>query len=113
MRTSPPKVVEIWIEGPTVPNGSLRLDTPAWFAWLAAPTTTSFSYPILDRVRGYISGYLTVRKETRQRGGVYWSAYRRWEGRVQKIYLGRTECLTLTRLQAAARALGATDRLPP
>jgi LuxR family maltose regulon positive regulatory protein len=108
-----PKVDAVWVSGPTVPAGSLRLDTPAWFAWLAQPMTTSFSYPVMDGARGYISGYLTVRKETRQRGGVYWSAYRRWQGRVQKVYLGRTERVTLARLQAAAQVLGATDRPHP
>ena len=109
MSTLPPKVSEVWIYGPTIPGGSLRLDTPAWFAWLATPSATSFSYPVLNRARGYISGYLTVRKETRQRGGVYWSAYRRWHGRVRKIYLGQAERVTLVRLQAAARALGERD----
>jgi len=53
------------IDGPGVPLASIRLDTPAWFSWLAEATTRSFSYPITDRARGYISVYVTVRKEHR------------------------------------------------
>ena len=52
----------------------LHVDSPAWFMWLAAPTTTSFSYPVYDQVHGYIAGFMTVRKERRQRGGAYWVA---------------------------------------
>jgi len=49
----------------------LRLDTPAWFAWLEAATTTSFAYPLFDPGKGYIVGRMTVRKERRRRGGAY------------------------------------------
>jgi len=65
-------VSENWIDGPGVHAARIRLDTPAWFSWLAEPATRSFSYPITDRVRGYISGYVTVRKAHRARGGDDW-----------------------------------------
>lgn len=106
------KVSGDWVEGPGVHAASIRLDTTAWFSWLAEPSTRSFSYPITDRVRGYISGYVTVRKEQRPRGGDYWWAYRRGHGRVRKIYLGRTERVTMLQLEAAACALTTTE-LPP
>jgi len=39
-------------------------------------------------------------------GGEYWVAYRRHGGRLRKAYLGKTEDLTLERLNAAAALLG-------
>lgn len=87
------------------PNGaasSIPLDTPAWFAWLDAPTTTRFSYALFNRARGYIDGFMTARKEPRQRGGVYWSLYRRQGRQLRKIYVGSSSALTRTRLDHIA-----------
>jgi hypothetical protein len=78
----------------------VQLDTPAWFGWLTAETTRRFSYPLVDRDQGYIVGFVTVRKERRQRGSAYWVAYRRREGQVRKVYVGRSEMVTSQRLQA-------------
>jgi len=83
----------------------LRLDTPAWVAWLDAATTTSFSYPLFDPGKGYIVGRMTVRKERRQRGGSYWAAYRRRDGQLRKVYLGPTAALTRARLDEVVHAL--------
>jgi hypothetical protein len=80
-----------------------RLDTPAWVAWLDDPTTRSFSYPVFNPQRGYIAGFMTVRKERRGRGGSYWTAYWRVQGRLHKPYVGPSTALTTTCL----RALGA------
>jgi hypothetical protein len=91
----------------------IALDTAAWFAWLAAPTTTSFAYPVFDASCGYIVGVMTVRKERRQRGGCYWSAYRRQSGRLRKVYLGPTAAVTRTRLDAVARSFTTNQALPP
>jgi len=55
--------------GPT-----LRLDSAAWIAWLKEANTTSFMYGLHDRKRGYIVGWITVRKEQRERGSSYWVA---------------------------------------
>jgi LuxR family maltose regulon positive regulatory protein len=85
------------------PVSTIRLDTEAWQAWLEAPGTVSFSYPIFDRQVGYIRGWMTVRKERRERGGHYWVAYRRTGSRVRKIYLGRTSNVTQQQLAASAR----------
>ncbi len=83
------------------------VDTPAWFAWLASVHTTRFRYAPYDPAVGYTTGFMTVRKEPRQRGGVYWTVYRRARGggKVRKIYVGRTVQLTAARLQEAARVL--------
>jgi hypothetical protein len=51
-------VIDASLYGPT-----LHLDTPAWFAWLETSTTTHFSYALFNRTRGYIDGFMTVRKE--------------------------------------------------
>jgi hypothetical protein len=95
-----PRISEQWVYGVEVPAGCVQLDTPAWFGWLAAETTRRFSYPLFDPQLGYIVGFVTVRKEQRQRGSAYWVAYRRREGHVRKVYLGRSETVTSQRLQA-------------
>jgi hypothetical protein len=81
---------------------AIHLDTPAWFAWLEAPTTTRFSYALFDRSRGFIDGFMTVRKERRQRGGAYWSVYRRQGSRLRKVYVGPSTALTQARLEQIA-----------
>jgi LuxR family transcriptional regulator, maltose regulon positive regulatory protein len=101
----PPVVAEHWVYGPGLPAAGLRLDRPAWGAWLSAPTTTSFSYPLVDRQCGCIIGFMTVRKEQRQRGGAYWTAYRRQGRTLRKIYLGPSQRITQARLEAVAATL--------
>lgn len=91
----------------------IRLDSPAWWAWLEAPTTTRFSVPVVDVVQGCIAAVLTVRKERRQRGGVYWVAYRRQQGQLHKVYLGRTPTLTKARLAALVRSWPVPPATPP
>lgn len=90
--------------GPTV-----HLDTPAWFAWLEDPATQRFSYALHNRAQGYIDGFMTVRKERRQRGTAYWSAYRRQGTRLRKLYIGRSAALTQTRLEEIAGRLRPRD----
>jgi hypothetical protein len=94
-----------WVYGPGLPSQGIRLNQPAWFRWLSEPSTTSFSYPLHDRRCGYIVGFMTVRKEPRQRGGAYWTAYRRQGRRLRKIYLGPASALTQARLDAVAATL--------
>ncbi|MEI7645549.1 MAG: hypothetical protein WCJ55_14845 [Chloroflexales bacterium] len=53
---------------------------------------------------------MTVRKECRQRGGSYWTAYRRQGRRLRKIYLGSSPTLTQARLDAVVRTLLAEGR---
>jgi LuxR family maltose regulon positive regulatory protein len=85
--------------------------SPAWFAWLAGDDARSFSFRAP-------AGIFTARKERRQRGGVYWVAYRTAAGRQYRFYLGRAAELTAGRLAEAAAALAVrvTDagrRAPP
>jgi hypothetical protein len=117
------KEVKMAYKTPTVKDGfllddqtlgpSIPLDSPTWFAWLEAPTTTCFAYALLNRTEGYFDGRMTVRKERRQRGGVYWSVYRRQGHRLRKLYLGPSSALTQARLQQVAARLHARDGPSP
>ena len=79
----------------------IAVDSPDWFAWLDDHATHSFSF------QGS-SGTLTARKEHRTGGDAgYWSAYRKWGGKLCKTYLGKTGNLTLERLNEAAAHLAA------
>ena len=89
---------QYWLES------RLRLDTPAWLAWLDDPATTSFSFPLLDRAQGYIAGFVTVRKERRQRGGAYWTVYGRVGRQVRKVCLGPASAVTTHQLRVLADA---------
>jgi hypothetical protein len=86
---------------------SIRLDSPGWFAWLDDPATTCFSYAHFNRRAGYIDGFMTVRKERRQRGGAYWTVYRRRHKRLYKVYVGASAALTRARLEQIAADLHA------
>ena len=105
MAHKPPRIWGEWVYDSTGRRLDVRLDTPSWFNWLTLSTTTSFSYPLHDHARGYIAGFMTVRKEARQRGGSYWVAFRRGAGRVRKVYLGRPAAVTRQRLETVAAAL--------
>lgn len=90
----------------------IHLDSPQWFAWLEAPENDGFSYALHNHAKGYIDGFMTVRKERRQRGDVYWSAYRRQGRRLRKIYLGPSVSVTKARLREVAARLYAREDLP-
>ena len=89
--------------------GTIHLDSPQWFAWLEAPENDAFSYALHNHAKGYIDGFMTVRKERRQRGGAYWSAYRRQGRRLRKIYLGPSASVTQARLSEVAARLYAGE----
>jgi hypothetical protein len=92
---------------------SIYLDSAQWFAWLEAPEHTAFSYALMNQAKGYIDGFMTVRKERRQRGHTYWTAYRRQGRSLRKIYLGPTSALTAARLAEVARLLHSCDGPSP
>jgi LuxR family maltose regulon positive regulatory protein len=76
----------------------LVVGTPSWYAWLETASTFAFTSE---------AGSFTARKERagNQRGGWYWKAYRMQQGKLSSRYLGKSETLSLHRLQAAAQAL--------
>jgi predicted ATPase len=89
---------------PLVANHSLRLleepsdpimvGSEAWYCWLAAEQHQSFAF------RNQL-GIFTVRRERRRQHG-YWYLYHKREGKLRKAYLGKTEQMTLERLNAVA-----------
>lgn len=105
MGAKTPRVWDWYVEDPQEPDAAIDLDTPAWFAWLEAATTQRFTYPVFDPRVGYIVGFMTVRKERRQRGGWYWSVYKRQGSRTQRVYLGGSTKVTRARLEAVAHTL--------
>jgi hypothetical protein len=105
MSTKLPRVAGGRLYDGTAGGSSVGLDSPRWFAWLEAETTRRFSYELFDPGCGYIVGFMTVGKERRERGGSYWSVFRREGKRVRKIYLGGSQSLTQARLAAVAERL--------
>lgn len=101
----PPQVRGEWLLNPLADGRDIRLDTAAWFAWLEASTTMRFAYGLFDPQRGCIVGLLTVRKERRQRGGPYWSIYRRQGERLRRFYLGSCSQVTAAQLERIAQSL--------
>lgn len=75
---------------------SIVPDCPAWFAWLGERSSFAF--------HGQVGSY-TARLETVQRGERYWYAYRRTDQKLRKKYLGKTDELTVARLEQVARLL--------
>ena len=71
-------------------------DSPEWFAWLEQVSSFAFSGQ---------SGHYTARKEAKQRGDRYWSAYLAPGQHLTKKYLGKSADLSLARLEHIARML--------
>jgi LuxR family maltose regulon positive regulatory protein len=82
-------------------------DSPTWFTWLNQVSSFAFFGK---------SGHYTARKEARQRGDRYWSAYLAEGERLTKKYLGKTGDLSLERLEHIAgilRVQSETQLQPP
>ena len=75
-------------------------DSPAWFAWLEQVSSFAFVGK---------SGRYTARKEAKQRGDRYWSAYLAAGERLTKKYLGKTADLSLARLEQIAGMFSAAQ----
>jgi predicted ATPase/DNA-binding CsgD family transcriptional regulator len=74
------------------------VDTSDWYAWLRTASTFRFHSE---------QGSFTARKEHAgsRRGGEYWKAYRRRHGKLYRVYLGKSEELTLEQLKSVAVVL--------
>src|SRR5579859_1898802 len=100
MRTTPLKGTPV-IRGGTVWVDHLswmRVDTPEWFSWLL--TIDRFYYEGDGE-----EGTFSARRERRQRGGNYWFGYRRVNGKLHNVYMGRTTQLTQDKLRTTAAKL--------
>jgi len=88
------------------PDEFIALDSAQWFAWLAQEFAFRVEqvYYLADksRLEPYYLSY-TVRPEGRQRGQVYWYPYKKYHNRrLRSTYLGKTEAVTLARLDQLA-----------
>ncbi len=84
---------------------SIAVESEAWYHWLAAEQNQSFTFR-------HALGTFTMRRE-RKRQGWYWYAYRKQEGSLRKAYLGKTEELTLVRLNQVAATIAARSSHDP
>ncbi len=71
-----------------------------WFEWLSNGSVASFRFE--TETNSY-----TARKEQRESGD-YWYAYKKIEGRLRSTYIGRTDELTLEKLEQAVQKLYAS-----
>jgi hypothetical protein len=101
MAQTTPRVKGTALAGGADGAGAILVGTPAWFAWLQGATTFAFASD---------SGTFTARQERGGRAGWYWKAYRRQDGKLRTAYLGKSQNLTIDRLNAVAAAL--TQREP-
>jgi predicted ATPase/DNA-binding CsgD family transcriptional regulator len=69
----------------------------SWYAWLANEQNQSFSF------KNHL-GTFTARRE-RKRHCWYWYAYHKRNGKLRKAYLGKTEKITLERLNVVSTTL--------
>ncbi len=84
------------------PSDPIVVGSEAWYRWLAAEQHQSFAF------RNQL-GTFTVRRE-RRRQRWYWYLYHKREGKLRKAYLGKTEEVTLERLNAVtAMSVGQSD----
>ena len=86
------------------PPQTIAVGSADWLAWLADHDRFTFRHQ---------GTHFTARREAR-RGGQYWYAYRRHQGQLHKVYLGRAAELTAAALIVAAGRLAhaATEALP-
>src|SRR5215472_6837377 len=81
-------------EGPGQRQLSIVPGSSAWYCWLDHTACFAFAGK---------AGHYTARKERKQRGTCYWYAYFAQGGQRRKAYLGRTQNLTLARLEQLAQ----------
>jgi LuxR family maltose regulon positive regulatory protein len=84
------------------------IDSPQWFHWLR--TAISFRFCSIQRVGDYgpLLAPISLRKESRRKGH-FWYAYRRASRQLYKRYVGRSEQLTLDKLNQVTRLLHFCD----
>ena len=110
MSSRTPRVWDEYVEDPQEPAQQVWLDRPEWFEWLERERTRRFSYAVFDASVGYIVGFMTVRKERRERGGEYWVAYRRCGGKLRREYVGASWRMTGERLKQLAETFLAASK---
>jgi LuxR family maltose regulon positive regulatory protein len=98
-RTTPiPLVDHTLLVQPKSAADAISVGSPAWYAWLTDATSFAFRSE---------HGTFTAHKERRGLTKEYWKAYRRRDGRLHRVYLGKSAQLTLEHLNAVAADLTA------
>lgn len=72
-------------------------ENTGWEHWLSQVSSFAF--------HGRNGEHFTARKERRQRGGEYWTAYRKVNGKLRRKYLGTSADLALHLLENVANDL--------
>jgi len=82
-----------------LPDGHcFEVGTHEWWEWVNSDKAESFRFECEHGVKGY-----RARKEgIKARSGSFWYAYKRIDGKLRKRYLGKSEELTLERLESVA-----------
>jgi hypothetical protein len=86
-----------------LPDGHcFEVGSREWWEWVNSDKAESFRFECDHGVKGY-----RARKEgIKSRSGSFWYAYKRIDRKLRKRYLGKSEELTLGRLESVAYDLG-------
>src|SRR5262252_2434534 len=103
-----PRVIDNHLLSPMSANASftqIQVGSKTWYAWRNDADPRSFAFSSTQ-------GSLTARREERH-GTWYWYAYRSRGGHLHKVYLGKSEELSLGRLHEAAGLLSPGSATSP
>lgn len=80
-----------------LPEGdTIRLNSPQWYDWLDSDEAAAFTFDCDHGIKNY-----RARKEAiKGKSGKFWYAYKRHDGTLRKRYIGKSEELSLEKLEA-------------
>lgn len=82
-----------------LPTGKcFEVNSQEWWAWVNSDEAESFRFECDFGVKGYRAR----KEEIKARSGSFWYAYKRVEGKLRKRYLGKSNELSLERLESVA-----------
>lgn len=82
-----------------LPEGdTIRLNSPQWWEWLESEDAVAFTF---DCDHG-IKNYRARKEEIKGKSGRFWYAYKRHNGTLRKRYIGKSEELSLEKLETIA-----------
>ncbi len=77
---------------------TIRLNSPQWWEWLESEDVVAFTF---DCDHG-IKNYRARKEEIKGKSGKFWYAYKRHDKTLRKRYIGKSEELSLEKLEAIA-----------
>jgi chromosome segregation ATPase len=82
-----------------LPSGKcFEVGSQQWWNWISSSEAESFRFECDFGVKGYRAR----KEEIKSRSGSFWYAYKRVDGKLRKRYLGKSNELSLERLESAA-----------